>query len=246
MVREGDKGISRVKILGIIQARDHSTRLPNKSLERVNGLPIIDHIIRRLVSVKGLDGVVVSTSEESPNIIKWCRGRHSSIPRIACHVGPESDLLTRHIGAATKWDADAILRVTGDELFHDPAYLSPMVAAFYDEGMNLQTDAIINWSSRSPVGRSVSEGLDTAIVSVAAMHRLDADHACPREDWITYMDESVNYHVTCWNYREKRGADIHLSVDTPDDLERARRMVEILGNDNYAYADTLRAYEATK
>lgn len=232
MSRRGAWGETHMRLIGLLQARGGSTRLPNKSIMDVNGLPIIEHIRNRMCAVGTLDDVVVSTSLNSFEIIDFCKDKNWKF-----WAGSEDDLLSRHLGAALTYDADAILRCTGDQLFHDPVILEKMVAAFRN---SKQSDAIINWHMGR---RSISEGLDAEIVTVDAMRKLAQNVNCPREDWMTFLDRSERFRVGGWSYPNRVGHDIHLSIDTPDDLGIARKMMLFLGNDNWKYQNTLAAYK---
>lgn len=224
-----------MKILALLQAREGSERLPHKALLDINGMTMLEHIHRRLSSMGTIDGVVVSTSVESDGIKELC-----SEKKWKFWAGSESDLLSRHLGAALTYDADAILRVTGDCVFHDPAILDKMVASFKTA---YRADACINWYHGF---RTISEGLDAEIVTTDCMRALAQDRNCPREDWLTFLDRSPHYSVMGWAYPVKHGEEIHLSVDTVEDLERARKMMTILGNDSWEYPKTLKAWEMAK
>jgi spore coat polysaccharide biosynthesis protein SpsF (cytidylyltransferase family) len=97
-----------------------------------------------------------------------------------------------------------------------------------------------NWG----FGRTVSEGLDAEIYSLELLAELDRDLKCPREDFATYAAQ--NKLVEAWPLRRDPlypiGQDIHLSIDTPEDFDRAERMLKILGNDEWRYEKTLEAY----
>lgn len=217
-----------MKLIALIQARDSSSRLPFKATLDVNGMTILEHIHRRISAVGRVDEVVVSTSTGSEKIIALCQERGWKY-----WAGDESDLLSRHLGAAMTYDADAALRVTGDELFHDPAMLEPACATFAE---SKQADAMTNWHRGN---RTVSEGLDFEIVRVSCMRKLMQDRNCPREDWLTFLDNSPNYAVMGWAYPTRFGHDLHLSIDTPEDLEMARAMLLQIGNDEWRYEVTL-------
>lgn len=224
-----------MNLIALIQCRDNSSRLPRKCTQLIGRKILLQHIYDRANMSGHLDGVVVSTSVDSPEVVSYCK--LNDIPH---YVGSEDDLLARHLGAAIAYNADAILRITGDELFIDPTILDSMISAFVES----KPDALINWHLEA---RSISEGLDCAIVTVKAMHKLNQDKHCPREDWLTYMDRrTTKYRVIGWAYNGDRlGHDLHLSIDTPADLERARRMMAMLGGET-AYEMTLSAFEATK
>lgn len=206
--------------------------MPFKATTDINGRVLIDHVYRRVCAVGRLDGVVVSTSVESPEVIGWCK-----VNEVQHYVGSEEDLLSRHLNAAILFKADAILRITADCLFHDPAMLEQMIGVFLE---TKGADALINWHRGA---RSASEGLDAAIVTRRCMAMLDLDKNCPREDWLTFLDYSSRYRVAGLAYPNRVGHELHLSIDTPEDLEMARKMLEILGNDEWGYGKTLEAYE---
>ena len=64
-----------MKIIAIVQARMSSSRLPNKVLLPLAGIPVLEHIWNRLNSCKGLDEIIVATSiDKTDNILsKWCK-----------------------------------------------------------------------------------------------------------------------------------------------------------------------------
>lgn len=223
-----------MNLIGLIQARDASDRLPRKATMDLNGKVLIHHLYDRLMAVGSLDKVVVSTSVQSPEIIGWCK-----VNDVPYYAGPEDDLLTRHLGAAEMCKADAILRTTGDQPFHDPAMLDKMIGGFRQAR---GADALINWHDGQ---RTISEGLDAEIVNVRVMRELNKDKNCPREDWLTFLDRSPRYRVMGWAYPDRVGHKIHLSVDTPEDLEQAKLMLSWLGEAR-GYIDTLKAYERVR
>ena len=53
------------KIVGIIQARMGSSRLPNKVMKFIGDTPIIELLIKRLSRSKELDDIMVATSNNS-------------------------------------------------------------------------------------------------------------------------------------------------------------------------------------
>ena len=62
------------RIVGVIQARMDSTRLPGKVLMEVDGRTMLSYLIERVTRAKNLDDVIVatSTSPENDAIQKEC------------------------------------------------------------------------------------------------------------------------------------------------------------------------------
>lgn len=232
-----------MKVICALQARLGSTRLPGKALKEIGGLPILVHIWRRLLACREVDDVWIalgcdkcSGTEGYPcRSCKPLDDLHYGGIRVV--VGPEQDLLTRIRLTGRHQDADAILRVRSDCLFLDPAKLDELVAVYRAAYPTMR--ALSNWPSRA-----YSEGVDAEIWSMELLAELDRTPECPREDFGTWAIERglvMQMHAVC----EKRD-EPHLSIDTQEDFDRATRMMKILGNDEWRYAETLKAWEATK
>ena len=57
-----------MKVLAIVQARMGSTRLPNKVMREVDGIPLIELLLARLSHSIEIDQIVLATSTDSRNI----------------------------------------------------------------------------------------------------------------------------------------------------------------------------------
>lgn len=220
-----------MRVLIAIQARLNSTRLPSKILKEINGLPLIVHIYRRMLACEQADQVVCSLSIDDEEILSKLCVKYGMYH---CY-GDEEDLLHRHRRTATRFFADAVVRITSDCLFHDPALIDELILRFKDSWP--ATRALSNWPSRK-----ISEGLDAEVWSLELLEQLNQDKKCPREDFATY---AINKGLVAqlWGpYRKSNGSDIHLSIDTPEDFARAEKMMKILGNHEWNYERTLEAY----
>jgi 3-deoxy-manno-octulosonate cytidylyltransferase (CMP-KDO synthetase) len=63
-------------ILGLIPARLNSARLPNKALLKIDGLPMIIHVLKRAQLSKKLDKIIVCTdSEKIIELVKEYKGQ---------------------------------------------------------------------------------------------------------------------------------------------------------------------------
>ena len=197
------------KTLCIVQARMGSSRLPGKVLKLINNQPVLGHIINRLKRVAKIEQIVVATSDldiDTP-IAEFCNTN-----AIACYRGSESDVLQRFYDAATKYQGDVIIRITGDCPLIDAEIIEAMLSEY-----DTQTDYFSNCHPR----RTVPVGLDTEIFSYAALSRLI------NETKDTYDHE----HVTPYFYKnpgiftlrtfESLNFDLRyrLTLDTREDFE---------------------------
>ena len=56
-----------MSVIGVVQARMGSSRLPGKAMAELAGKPLIWHMIDRMRRVKGLDEIVLATSTDPRN-----------------------------------------------------------------------------------------------------------------------------------------------------------------------------------
>ena len=111
--------------VAIIQARQSSTRLPGKALVHLGGHPVIHWVVRAAKAIPGIDKVAVATTDQPSDdaLAVWCTDNG-----VACHRGPEDDVLTRYLIAARAEQADIIMRLTADCPLLDP-WVAGSVAA---------------------------------------------------------------------------------------------------------------------
>ncbi|MCW8831657.1 MAG: glutamate-1-semialdehyde aminotransferase, partial [Gammaproteobacteria bacterium] len=56
-----------MKIIAIVQARMGSTRLPNKVMKAIGGVPMIELLLARLARARELSQIIVATSTDPRN-----------------------------------------------------------------------------------------------------------------------------------------------------------------------------------
>jgi spore coat polysaccharide biosynthesis protein SpsF len=102
----------------ILTVRTGSTRLPGKPLLRIGDKMIIEHMIRRMKLVKGVDEIVMCTTMEQPDDILEVIAKNE---RIGIFRGSTEDKIARWLGAVNKYDFDYFVPVdAGDDIFCDP------------------------------------------------------------------------------------------------------------------------------
>lgn len=109
------------KTVVLIPARMESTRLPNKPLKKISGLPMIVHVAKRSQLTQGVDQVVVCT--DSPEILMVCEQYGVDV----CMTKSSHRNGTERIAEAADIlgldDNDIIIDVQGDEAFVLPDYI---------------------------------------------------------------------------------------------------------------------------
>ncbi len=114
-------------VVGAIPARYASSRLPGKALAEIAGRPMIEHVYRRAQEVEGLDRLVVLTDDERIlEAVEGFGGEAQMTPE-DCASGTD-----RIAWAARNWTAAAIVNIQGDEPLIDPEGVSRLALHLRD------------------------------------------------------------------------------------------------------------------
>ncbi|MEK6848761.1 MAG: hypothetical protein AABX65_03975 [Nanoarchaeota archaeon] len=101
----------------LLQARMGSTRLPNKTMMKIAGKPLLAHVIERLKKSKLADRVIIITTKlpEDNVIVDFAKNNKTPYFR-----GSENDVLDRYYQAAKNLATEIIVRSTADDPLKDP------------------------------------------------------------------------------------------------------------------------------
>ena len=197
-----------MKVVAIVQARMGSIRLPNKVMKPICGVPLIEILLKRLDCAKKVDQIVVATSDDPQNIPLV---NHVNSLGYACEQGSENDVLKRYIDVAEKYQAEVVVRVTGDCPLIDPQIVDSCV----DEFFNQNVDYLSNTNPPT-----FPDGLDTSVCTIQAL-RIASEKATDdyqREHVMPYIRQSNEFlHGSIVN--SVNLSSLRWTVDTPEDLE---------------------------
>lgn len=114
----------KTKIVAIIPARLASTRFPNKPLLEIEGLPMIEHVRRRVLLCNGFSSVVVATCDGAiADAVRSFGGK-------VAMTSVKHEVATERIIEAMEWiDCTHIVNVQGDEVLVLPSDLDKIVNA---------------------------------------------------------------------------------------------------------------------
>ena len=131
------------RIAGIIPARLNSNRYPGKVLAKIFGLPMLEHVRRRVLLCPGVDEVVVATCD--PEIIASVRsfGGKTIKTSDAHHSGTD-----RIAEACAKIDCTHVVDVQGDEILFVPGYLARMIKAIKSD------PEVPFWNATAPIEKA--------------------------------------------------------------------------------------------
>jgi len=174
-----------MKIVAIVQARMGSTRLPNKVMKTINGVPVIELLLLRLSKAKEIGQIVVATStdpRDTPLV------NHIRSLGYACERGSESDVLDRFVRAAEAHEADVVVRITGDCPLVDPQIVDDCIRQFKEKTCDYLSNV------EPP---SYPDGLDVEVVTLTALQRArqESNKEYDHEHVTPYIRESGLFTV---------------------------------------------------
>lgn len=204
----------------IIQARMSSARLPGKVLLPLAGVPVLERTVDRARLATRADLVVVATSADASDdpVADLCARVGAPV-----HRGPLNDVATRVVQTADALDIDAVVRVSADSPFIDPALLDRGIGIFLEGG----AEVVTNVQPRSfPVGqsvevffrRSLAAALDSSPPALQREHVTAIFYAAPQE----YRIRNFAHHPPV--------PDVRLVIDTERDLVQMQALAHSLGD----------------
>jgi len=206
------------KILGIIQARMSSTRLPAKVMLPILNQPILWHINHRLKQ-SHVDDICIATST-NPNddeIVQFAVKENIQYFR-----GSETLVLDRLIGAAEKFNADAIVRVTADCPLFDPNIINDMIKIYKEQK---EFDFVSN-----TVERTFPDGLDIELMSKDFLYKLSNSLQDPflREWFPMYIVENYKQFRFLSYTNKDNLSHLRWTIDFAEDYEFVKKIYEDL------------------
>lgn len=124
-------GLSGHKVtIGIICCRMGSTRLPGKALMHLAGQPMIQLYIQRCKRIKGLDMLVLATTEKpEDNVLEEI----ALTEGVEVFRGSENDLVDRLLKCALKYEAELVVRLCADNPLIEPEEVESLIKSFCHE-----------------------------------------------------------------------------------------------------------------
>ncbi len=197
-----------LKVVAIIQARMGSTRLPGKVMKPIDGVPMIEILLKRLANSKRVGQIVVVTSSA---VINQPLVDHVNGLGFACEQGSENDVLDRYVKAAKKYQADVVVRITGDCPLVDSVFVDECIAAFLEQGVDYL-------SNTDPP--TYPDGLDVEVMQFSALEKAQIESAdsFDHEHVTPYIRKSPHFRKGVErNFEDLSG--LRWTVDDPEDFE---------------------------
>tara|TARA_Y100000590_G_C15696621_1_gene1005363 strand:+ start:66 stop:2246 length:2181 start_codon:yes stop_codon:yes gene_type:complete len=117
----------RKKIVLIVQARLTSKRFPNKVIQKIGNLTIVELILKRLKKSKLIDEIVfaIPSNKKNEKLYELLKRLNTNIFR-----GSENNVIDRFFKAAKKFKASTVIRITADAPLVDPKLIDEMILIY--------------------------------------------------------------------------------------------------------------------
>lgn len=211
-----------VNVVGIIQARAGSTRLPGKIFAPIVDRTTLLDVVARRLEPAGIDWWLATTVSRADDVTAaW-----GAALGLRVYRGSEHDVLSRFLGVLSEADAEWCVRVTADNPFVSATTVRALlsIAGSADGAVGSIRSA---WQPRHfPLGfvpemarTEALRSLDTTIGEAEAFHRAHVTSAIPDCLTVRLVDERQPPRPT-WRW----------TVDTAADLQMARAAFELFGD----------------
>ena len=218
-------------ILGILQARLSSSRLPGKVLKKIMGRPMLELQLERLGRCRKIDKLIVATSvaREDRAIADLCDQL-----RVEVFRGDLDDVLDRFYQAASNYQPEHLIRLTGDCPLTDPGLIDELIEFYFASDCDYASNSL------EP---TLPDGLDAEVFSFAALKCAWEEARLPseREHATLYIHtHPALFKAANWKY-SRNFSHLRWTVDEPEDYELICRIYEELypANTSFTWKDVL-------
>jgi len=195
-----------------LTVRLKSSRLPRKALATVADQTIIEHIIDRAQHIKGVDHIILCTSdlEEDQPLVDIAKKK--GIPHFCGHP---DNLVSRFVGASKLFNPDIGIRITGDNCLFSPEFI--------DSALEAHIEQQVEYTSTKELAGG-SKGDIFTISALHKLHRLLQDELA--SEYLSWLFADERFFKVQWLSVDEaiKRPQYRLHCDTPDDLAFIREV----------------------
>jgi 3-deoxy-manno-octulosonate cytidylyltransferase (CMP-KDO synthetase) len=236
-----------MKIVGMLPVRLESSRLPEKALKDICGLPMIIHTLKRTQMAERLDEVYVVTDSD---VVKTLVESHNG--KVIMTSTEHQTGTDRLAEAALSVEADFIVNIQGDEALVDPKHIDAGIEGLI--ASNAEVSLLV-----TPFGKKNSAGDIKAVVNLRDEIMYISRNDIPSDARVEVKSMLKAYHVVSfkkdflmqyskmnqtplekiefneylrilengYKIQAVRVESAAISVDTQEDLEYVRSLMEV-------------------
>jgi spore coat polysaccharide biosynthesis protein SpsF len=182
------------------------------------GVPMLEHLVRRLKAVPSLDAIVLATTVNAADepLVELANRLG-----IAAFRGDEDDVMQRVIDAAASVSANVIVEITGDCPIIDPEIVEQTIRMFQAHQADYVSNAHV---------RSYPDGMDTQVFRLETLKRSAAMTSDPLDH--EHVTLHIRNHPELFKHvhlvapPEIHWPDLGLTLDELSDYELLKKIIE--------------------
>ena len=236
-----------IRVIGMLPARLHSSRLPEKALVDIEGLPMFVHTCKRAQLAESLDDVYLATDSEK--IKEIAETYNIKVIMTGTHHKTGSDRLAE---ACQGVDCEIVVNVQADEPLVKPEHIDAIVKPLLEDRelqisvgvtpyKNKENDSDIKavldlednimYCSRNDLPSDVRTTVEV-MLKMCFIVPFRREFLIQFASWPSTPLETIEYneYLRVLEHGVKIRAvnikDARISVDTPDDLEEVKRLMK--------------------
>lgn len=203
----------------IIQARNNSSRLPNKiNLPIFDDLTILDIIIQKLKTFNNIKIILATSNNNKDEVLK----KYSLKYNIDFFQGSENNVLDRFILACEKYNVNKVIRVCADNPFIDVSLLKTLI----DLSSEKQYDYASYYYNNTPTIRT-HFGIFAEYVSLSALKKIK--EATSKNKYIEHVTNYIYENEQTFNILKipfkYKGESIRLTIDDHEDFKLLKNII---------------------
>ena len=164
----------------LIQARVGSSRFPQKVLKKIEGKPMIWHVVNRVKQTNLVNQIALVTTKLDEDKKLLDIANELGVIGI---TGDENNVLKRFYDCASQINADPIIRITGDCPLIDPFLIDEMIKFFLEHDYDYISNRMIP---------TFPDGLDIEIFSYTALRSAILNSKLSSKDKTSYVMNDAN------------------------------------------------------
>lgn len=207
-------------IVGVVQARMGSSRLPGKILKSVQGRPLLEMMLRRVTRSQVVSRWVLATTTDPKDDALLLQARpYLDELAVEVHRGSEEDVLQRFADVARVTHARTVIRLTADCPLMDAQVIDDLVDLYSQDHRCLYASNTIQ--------RSYPRGLDVEIFSAELLLRADrlAGDSYEREHVTPWIKKEADLDRIQQLVHSTNESKYRWTVDTAEDLEAIEKVI---------------------
>ena len=211
-------------VVALVQARMNSSRFPGKMMEKLQGKPILEWVLRRVRLASSIDEIILATTDQwEDEVLVDLAKTHA----VEAFRGSSEDVLERFCFASRQVRANTIVRICADNPLVDPLEIDRAVLEYRFHNPDYSFNHIPRLDCKYP------NGLGAEVFSEDLLEMLNrkAKTQFNREHVTSYIWENRHEFViravpcpkelkiSCYE-------SVKLDIDVPEDLERLQWLCE--------------------